>query len=349
MEMRTTEVRQLLPDAWGFVCPVHTPDGAPCGLLNHLTMTAQVTHRPDQKLVANFPQVLTRCGMEPINSVAEVPLSEDIYKYPVFVDGRLLGYFSEDLVHRSCALLRTLKIKGEEIPITTEIVVVPKKQICAQYPGVFIFTTETRMMRPVINLSLNQLELIGTMEQLYLDIAVTPKEIYKGKTTHIELSKSAFLSNLAQLVPMPDCNQSPRNMYQCQMGKQTMGTPIHTWQTNSDTKLYRLQTPASPLFRPTHYDNIGLDDYPCGTNAIVAVISYTGYDMEDAMIINKSSHERGFAHGSVYKADFIELKSSASYFCRDPAKPELNEILDIDGLPFVGAKIKAEEPFYSRV
>lgn len=64
-------------------------------------------------------------------------------------------------------------------------------------------------------------------------------------------------------------------MYQCQMGKQTMGTPIQTWRTNADTKLYRLQTPATPLFRPTHYDNIGLDDYPMGTNAIVAVISYT--------------------------------------------------------------------------
>ncbi|KAH9634937.1 hypothetical protein HF086_017236, partial [Spodoptera exigua] len=54
-----------------------------------------------------------------------------------------------------------------------------------------------------------------------------------------------------------------------------MGTPIHTWQTNAETKLYRLQSPATPLFRSTHYDNIGLDDYPCGTNAIVAVISYT--------------------------------------------------------------------------
>ena len=35
-EMRTTSVRRLLPEAWGFLCPVHTPDGAPCGLLNHL-------------------------------------------------------------------------------------------------------------------------------------------------------------------------------------------------------------------------------------------------------------------------------------------------------------------------
>ena len=48
MEMRTTEVRMLLPDAWGFVCPVHTPDGSPCGLLNHLSMPVNiVTHTID--------------------------------------------------------------------------------------------------------------------------------------------------------------------------------------------------------------------------------------------------------------------------------------------------------------
>lgn len=49
--MRTTEARQLLPDAWGFICPVHTPDGTPCGLLNHLTVTARVSTIPDKKLV----------------------------------------------------------------------------------------------------------------------------------------------------------------------------------------------------------------------------------------------------------------------------------------------------------
>lgn len=66
------------------------------------------------------------------------------------------------------------------------------------------------MMRPVINLSLKQIELIGTWEQVYLDIAVVANEIYPGVTTHLELSKTAFLSNLANLIPMPDCNQSPR-------------------------------------------------------------------------------------------------------------------------------------------
>lgn len=39
-EMKTTTVRKLLPESWGFLCPVHTPDGGPCGLLNHLALNA---------------------------------------------------------------------------------------------------------------------------------------------------------------------------------------------------------------------------------------------------------------------------------------------------------------------
>ena len=40
-----------------------------------------------------------------------------------------------------------------------------------------------------------------------------------------EIGCSAMLSVVASLTPYSDFNQSPRNMYQCQMGKQTMGTP----------------------------------------------------------------------------------------------------------------------------
>ena len=61
-EMRTTEVRALLPDAWGFVCPVHTPDGSPCGLLNHLAMPVElVTHAQD---ASKIPQVLVNLGRQ---------------------------------------------------------------------------------------------------------------------------------------------------------------------------------------------------------------------------------------------------------------------------------------------
>ncbi|CAG9824766.1 unnamed protein product [Phaedon cochleariae] len=342
-EMRTTEARQLLPDAWGFICPAHTPDGAPCGLLNHLAMDCVVVDAPDEDKVKNVPLVLTELGMIPLKYAETLDLKSS---YVIQLDGRIIGYVDSGNAARLADKLRLFKIKGKVIPDTLEIVLVPLKKTVSQYPGLFLFSGPARMMRPLMNLLANSIELVGTFEQVYLDVCVSPEEAYKGVTTHMELSKTAFLSNLAQLIPMPDCNQSPRNMYQCQMGKQTMGTPCHTWDLQSETKLYRLQTPGTPLFRPVHHDRIGLDDFAMGTNAIVAVISYTGYDMEDAMIINKASEERGLAHGSIYKSEFVQLEHSASYFSRDKEGKNLAEFLDEDGLPYLGRRMVDGEPHY---
>ncbi|KAK9507538.1 hypothetical protein O3M35_007371 [Rhynocoris fuscipes] len=341
-EMRTTEGRQLLPDAWGFICPVHTPDGSPCGLLNHLAKDCKVTKCADVDLVSKLPEILAKLGMQPIDGIGMVAANKC---YTTMLDGKVIGRVPLNIASRLVDKLRMLKIKGEKVPNTLEIVLVPRFEK-GQFPGLFLFTGPARMMRPVMNLAAKKIELIGTFEQVYMDVCIKPDEYHKGITTHQELSKTAFLSNLASLIPMPDCNQSPRNMYQCQMGKQTMGTPCHTWHVQSETKLYRLQTPASPLFRPLHYDKIELDNYAMGTNAIIAVISYTGYDMEDAMIINKGSLERGFAHGSILKSEFIELENSSSYFELDPSKPYLSATLGEDGLPFPGSKIQENDPYY---
>lgn len=338
--MRTTEARQLLPDAWGFICPVHTPDGTPCGLLNHLTLNCKISDYPDPKKVEIIPQMLVDLGMVPLNSQI---LDSDTKSYVVFLDGRHLGHIRRVDASKIVDKLRLFKVDGK-LPEMLEIAYVPYKPK-GQHPGLFLFTGAARLMRPVKNLSLNKIEYIGSMEQVYMEIAVDEKEMYPGITTHIELSKTDFMSNLAMLIPMPDYNQSPRNMYQCQMGKQTMGTPCLNWPVQAGNKMYRLQTPGTPLFRPVHHDNIGLDDFAMGTNAIVAVISYTGYDMEDAMIINKSAYERGFAYGSIYKSHFVELEGS-SYFARDPHNQDLPEFLDNDGLPHPGMKITFKSILY---
>lgn len=91
------------------------------------------------------------------------------------------------------------------------------------------------------------------------------------------------------------------------MGKQTMGTPCHSYKHRTDNKLYRIQTPQRPIVRTRAIDDYNTDEFPTGTNAIVAVITYTGYDMEDAMIINKASYERGFKHGTVYTTQMVNF------------------------------------------
>merc|ERR1719460_108494 len=124
--------------------------------------------------------------------------------------------------------------------------------------------------------------------------------------SHVEIKPTEMFSCLAALTPFSNHNQSPRNMYQCQMLKQTMGTAYHCHPYRNDNKIYKIQNPQKPIVRTEMYNKVNMDSHPQGTNAIVAVITYTGYDMEDSMIINKMSFERGFGHGIVYKTKIIE-------------------------------------------
>ena len=132
--------------------------------------------------------------------------------------------------------------------------------------------------------------------------------------THSEPGPGAMLSVLASLTPFSDHNQSPRNMYQCQMAKQTMGTPAQALAHRSDGKLYRLHSPQAPLAATAAAAGARVDEFPPGTNMIVAVLAYTGYDMEDAMILNKAAVDRGLAHGSVIKTEAFDLRDEGMEF-----------------------------------
>lgn len=345
MQMRTTTVRKLLPEAWGFLCPVHTPDGGPCGLLLHMSAMCEVVVK--QYPTDSVVDELKNLGMVDEDSPTTLDFRSS---YQVQLDGRCLGWVDEgdvEVLHKN---LRYLKASGK-LPSTLEICVIPRTDQNSLYPGIFLFSTPARMMRPVLNNRTQAVEWIGTLEQVHMDICVVPEEAHE-LTTHQELSETAMLSILANQIPWPDFNQSPRNMYQCQMGKQTMGTPMHSYRNRADNKLYRLMHPQSALVRPTAYDHYKMDEYPSGTNAIVAVISYTGYDMEDAMVLNKMSVERGFKAGCVYKTDTINLRKLAGdvgvqtscVFGRRAGDESLAKFVDFDGLPFIGSRVVQGDP-----
>ncbi|CAD8211554.1 unnamed protein product [Paramecium pentaurelia] len=296
-QMKTTTVRKLLPDVWGFVCPVHTPDGGPCGLLNHITMSCVPLTHPDEQ---DIEELLFPLGVQ---SQRLIYSKNDL---PVVLNGKLIGYLNSQLLPTFEHTLRVYKSNGT-IKETTEVACLPRQDNKSPlFPGVYINTTVARLMRPVINLKLNTIEWISPLEQINMSIACTQADI-RTDTQYQEIDPAYILSILASNVPFLNYNQSPRNMYQCQMAKQTMGSPCHNYPYRFDNKMYRILFPQKPVVRCFGYDDYQFADYASGTNAIVAVISYTGYDMEDAMILCKSSYERGFGHGIIYKSTEYSL------------------------------------------
>lgn len=352
-QLKTTTVRKLLPEAWGFLCPVHTPDGTPCGLLNHLSHSCRIITRSLD--VSSLHSLLSTLGMSESFSTHSINSSEHV---SIQLDGKILGSSTPALAQTIARTLRIWKTEGKYgIPMDLEIGFVPTSK-GGQYPGLYLFSSRSRMMRPVKFLNSDKIDMIGPFEQVYLNVACSPEEIEKDVSTHVEFSPTNVLSVIANLTPFSDFNQSPRNMYQCQMGKQTMGTPSTNISRRTDNKLYRIQNVQTPVVRPFLHNKYSFDEYPNGCNAIVAVISYTGYDMEDAMILNKSSHERGFGYGSIYKSEIIDLrdlpgvsnsktgKTSIHFGFDDrfPLDHRWRSQLEPDGLPSIGTKLKSGVP-----
>ena len=340
-QLKTTAVRKLLPESWGFLCPVHTPDGTPCGLLNHMAHKCKiVTKAPDASAV---PDIVYELG---VIDVSTASVDDTV---GVLLDGRLLGRCTPEECKVIADTLRRLKVEGGHgVPVELELGYVPPSN-GGSYPGLYMSSQASRMVRPVKYLPLGKEDFVGTFEQPYMSIACTEDDIIPSDTTHIEFDPTYILSILANMTPFSDFNQSPRNMYQCQMGKQTMGTPGTALKYRTDNKTYLIQTGQTPVVRSPLHNTYGFDNFPNGMNAIVAVISYTAYDMDDGMVINKSSKERGFGWGTIYKTKKVSLKDDsragaiAKMFGFAPNSripPAYHEMLDSDGLPHVGRRLE---------
>ncbi|XP_050232672.1 DNA-directed RNA polymerase I subunit 2 [Mercurialis annua] len=367
--LRTTSVRKLLPESWGFLCPVHTPDGEPCGLLNHMTRSCRITsyfnsHGGVKDFFATRKSilgVLTTLGMT--SSLPKLVQAGPPQVLSVLLDGRVVGSLPSSEVAKVVAHLRKFKVSASSvIPDDLEVGYIPLSMGGA-FPGLYLSTSPSRFMRPVKNISIpaedgQNVELIGPFEQVFMEISC-PDGGSGGRSdafpaTHEEIHPTDMLSIVANLTPWSDHNQSPRNMYQCQMAKQTMAFSLQSLRFRADQKLYHLQTPQTPIARTSTYTKYCVDEFPTGTNAIVAVLAYTGYDMEDAMILNKSAVERGMFHGQIYQTETIDLSEEGSrsdraqrMFRRSNLDKSSHSVLDSDGLPYVGQILHPNEPYYS--
>lgn len=171
--------------------------------------------------------------------------------------------------------------------------------------------------------------------------------------THCEIHPAMVLGICASIVPFPDHNQSPRNVYQSAMGKQAIGIPISNFVSRADSMQHVLYYPQKPLGTTRSMEHLRFRELPAGQNAIVAIMCYSGYNQEDSVIMNQSSIDRGLFRSLYYRGYMAEEKKVGVMQLEEFEKPHRDttirmkhgtyDKIDADGLCAPGTRVSGDD------
>ena len=356
--------RALQPSQWGVLCPSDTPEGESCGLVKNLALMTHVTTDDETSPLTRLAYDL---GVEPLAGLCGAELHGQ-GNVLVYLNGTILG------IHRHAdafvTMIRRLRqsgkigefvsvyISGERCHIASDSGRVCRPLIICD-AGVPRVTQEhidaLKAGRMTFDSFLRQglIEYLDVNEESNSFIAMYEKHTTRD-TTHLEIEPFTILGVCAGLIPYPHHNQSPRNTYQCAMSKQAMGNIAHNQLQRMDALMYLMVYAQKPLMTTHTAELIKFDDLGAGQNAVVAVMCYSGYDIEDAIVLNKSSLDKGFGRCIVLRKYATSIKKHANstedkFF---PPNPEYRsrrmELLDADGIASAGEIIRNGDVYVNK-
>ncbi len=353
--------RTLHPTHYGRFCPIETPEGTEIGLRKNLAILARISTAVslDEE---KFFSILKELGM-----------NKEVGAIDIFYNGRFIGHVEE---HEQFIKKLREKRRHTELPLEMSI-------RFDKYLNTVLISTEIgRVLRPLIivdegkpRLKEEHLNLVeegkmkwdnlleqGVIE--YLDaaeeenalVALNPEDLSE-QHTHLEVDSIDLFGLVTSLVPYGNHNQSSRLNRGSKTQKQALGLYAANYLCRLDTDVSILHYPQKPIVRSFAYDTLNV--HPAGQNLIVAIMTYEGYNTEDAVILNKASVDRGLGRSTYFRPYITTELHYAGGLTDEICVPEKDTVgyrteesyrfLEDDGIVFPEADLDSGEVVTGKV
>jgi DNA-directed RNA polymerase subunit B len=312
------EARDLHPTQFGRLCPNETPEGQNCGLVKNLALMVDVSENlPD----AQIREILDELDIHPIEE-GESQLGK------VYFNGDLIG------THEAPVDLVTEIRQRRRKNMISNVVNVRYDD---SLNDVIINSDPGRIRRPLLVVGRNNrlsikerdidslqqgksewedllkkgvVEYIDAEEEENCLIALNEDDLVRNKKTHkyshMEVDPMTILGVATSNVPFPEHNSSPRCTMGAGMSKQSLGLGQANYRIRPDTRGHLLHYAQRPMLQTEAMKYNTLRTRPAGQNMVVAVMSYHGYNMEDALIFNQGSIDRGIGRSTFVRSYMSE-------------------------------------------
>lgn len=348
--------RTLHPTHYGRFCPIETPEGTEIGLRKNLAILSRVSTevKMDEE---KFIKELESLGLIRDNTDGK----------DVFFNGIFIGNVTKPMEFVS--VLRDRRRNGN-LPLQMNF------RYDTDFETVFISTEVGRVLRPVVivekgvpklkdehlirleNREIDWNDLIKEKVIEYLDaseeencLVALFKEELTPRHTHLEIDPIDLFGVINSLVPFVNHNSCAKVIKGSKSYKQALGLYVANYLCRLDTDVSILHYPQKPIVKSFVYDT--LNTYPAGQNLVVAVMTYDGYNMEDALILNKGSVDRGMGR-SYYFRPYATVEMNYAGGLRDEISiPEKDtsgyrtessyRFLENDGIVYPEAEINESE------
>jgi len=301
-EQENFMARTLHPTHYGRFCPIETPEGTEIGLRKNLAILSKIS------TAIHFDENAV------LNKFNELGLNKENGK-DVFFNGRFIGMVENPdefvknarKVRRIGQLPKEISIRYDKlldkIMMSSEIGRVLRPLIIVE-DGISKLKDEHLVLLENNKIKWNDLINEGVIE--YIDAAeednalvVLEEKDLTPEHTHLEVHPIDIFGLITSLVPFGNHDPSSKLIRGSKTYTQSLGIYASNYLVRLDTDVSILHYPQMSIVRSFIYDT--LEVYPAGQNLVVAVMPFEGYNLEDAVVLNKGSIDRGMGRSTYFR------------------------------------------------